>query len=159
MANATKAVEGDVGTLETDRFVVDGSNSITIPYEVQAGSVKVRGLTEDASKASSGKFKVTITQALEGTDGSTKIEFDSGDAPEGETLRVSYKRRVVNGQTVSIATNSTTAKGALYAHYPIYSSGTDCTEAAIKAWLHIYIPRVRVTALPGLTVKSSPFVW
>ena len=40
-------------------------------------------------------------------------------------------------------------KGSLYAHWPVYSSGTDCTESAIKGWLHLYVPRVRVTALPG----------
>lgn len=37
----------------------------------------------------------------------------------------------------------------MYAHWPVYSSGTDCTESSIKGWLHLYIPRVRVTALPG----------
>ena len=30
-----------------------------------------------------------------------------------------------------------------------YSSGVDCTTASVKGWLHLYIPRVRVTALPG----------
>lgn len=32
-----------------------------------------------------------------------------------------------------------------------YSAGTDCTEAAIKGWLHLYLPAVRVTALPGFS--------
>lgn len=67
----------------------------------------------------------------------------------GDTIRVSYRRRVVEAQRVVVTTTGTTAKGSLYAHWPVYSSGTDCTEAAIKGWLHLYIPRVRVTALPG----------
>lgn len=32
-----------------------------------------------------------------------------------------------------------------------YSDGTSCADAAIKAYLHLYIPRVRVTALPGFS--------
>ena len=32
-----------------------------------------------------------------------------------------------------------------------YSDGTSCADAAIKGILHLYIPRVRVTALPGFS--------
>lgn len=32
-----------------------------------------------------------------------------------------------------------------------YSDGTSCADAAVKAILHLYIPRVRVTALPGFS--------
>lgn len=32
-----------------------------------------------------------------------------------------------------------------------YSDGTSCADAAIKGILHMYIPRVRVTALPGFS--------
>ena len=60
-----------------------------------------------------------------------------------------YRRRVNGASVATVKTNSTTAKGSLYAHWPVYSSGTDCTESAIKGWLHLYVPRVRVTALPG----------
>lgn len=77
------------------------------------------------------------------------ITLSAEDATVGDTIRVSYRRRVINAQRVQVETTSTTAKGALYAHWPVYSSGTDCTESAIKGWLHLYIPRVRVTALPG----------
>ena len=67
----------------------------------------------------------------------------------GDTIRVAYRRRVNGASLATVKTNSTTAKGSLYAHWPVYSSGTDCTESAIKGWLHLYVPRVRVTALPG----------
>ena len=67
----------------------------------------------------------------------------------GDTLRVAYRRRVNAASVATVRTNSTTAKGSLYAHWPVYSSGTDCTESSVKGWLHLYIPRVRVTALPG----------
>lgn len=32
-----------------------------------------------------------------------------------------------------------------------YSDGTNCADAAILGWLHMYIPRVRVTSLPGFS--------
>ena len=123
---------------------------MTLPYEVQAGSIKIRGLTlAEGDTAAAGTFAVKITAATEETAGSTVITLAAEDVTAGDTIRVSFRRRVINAQRVQVKTNSTTAKGALYAHWPVYSSGTDCTESAIKGWLHLYIPRVRVTALPG----------
>lgn len=152
MANATNLVEGDVGTQETKRYDVATSLLITLPFEVQTGSVKIRGLQEATGQnaaVATGKFTVTITAATEIASGSTVIKLHEGDATVGDTIRVSYRRRVIDAQRVTVTTKSTTSKGALYAHWPVYSSGTDCTESSIKGWLHLYIPRVRVTALPG----------
>lgn len=148
MANAAKAMEGDVGTLETKRYEVGTGQTVTLPFEVQEGSVKIRGLAL-AEEAKAGSFSVKITAATADTAGSTVITLAADDATAGDTIRVSYRRRVVSAQRVQVRTDSTTAKGALYAHWPVYSSGTDCTESSIKGWLHLYIPRVRVTALPG----------
>lgn len=148
MANATNVTEGDFGTLETKRFDVTTGLKITIPYECQTGSVKIRGM-EEATTAAAGKYVVAITAAEASTAGSTEITFYEGDATVGDTIRVSYRRRVVGASKVTVKTTATTAKGALYAHWPVYSSGTDCTETAIKGWLHLYLPRCRVTALPG----------
>lgn len=119
---------------------------------MQAGSVKIRGLEEEtgaSASAASGKFTVKITASSEAAAGSTEITLAESDATVGDTIRVSYRRRVIGAQRVAVSTKSTTAKGALYAHWPVYSSGTDCTESAVKGWLHLHIPRVRVTALPG----------
>ena len=148
MANATNLVTGDFGTLESKRFEVETGQVINIPYECQTGSVKIRGLREDTTLAA-GKFTVAITAATADTDGATVVTLNTGDATVGDTIRVSYRRRMVDATQVSVSTKSTTAKGALYAHWPIYSAGGDCREAAVKAWLHLYLPRVRVTALPG----------
>lgn len=148
MANAAKAIEGDVGTLETKRYEVGTGQTVTLPFEVQEGSVKIRGLAL-ADEAAAGSFSVKITAATADAAGSTVITLAADDATAGDTIRVSYRRRVVGAQRVQVRTDSTTAKGALYAHWPVYSSGTDCTESSIKGWLHLYIPRVRVTALPG----------
>lgn len=103
----------------------------------------------DADTAAAGTFSVKITASTEEAAGSTVITLAAEDATAGDTIRVSFRRRVINAQRVQVRTDSTTAKGALYAHWPVYSSGTDCTESSIKGWLHLYIPRVRVTALPG----------
>lgn len=154
MANAIDMTNGDYGTRETERYDVV-ENKITIPYEVQAGSVKIRGLEETASTAEAGKFSVAITTATAQTAGKTEITLAAGDFTAGQPVRVSYVRRVVNGTQVSVLTTSSTAKGELWAHYPVYSSGVDCTDASIKGWVHMYFPRVRVTALPGLTSKLS----
>lgn len=148
MANAAKAIEGDVGTLETKRYEVGTGQTVTLPFEVQEGSVKIRGLAL-ADEATAGSFSVDITAATADAAGSTVITLAADDATAGDTIRISYRRRVVGAQRVQVRTDSTTAKGALYAHWPVYSSGTDCTESSIKGWLHLYIPRVRVTALPG----------
>lgn len=148
MANAGDSIEGDVGTLETKRYEVEEGLKVNIPYEVQEGSVKIRGM-EAAEEAAAGKFAVKITAATAEAGGTTELTFNAGDATVGDTVRVSYRRRVVDAHTLSVKTSGTTAKGSLYLHWPVYSAGSDCTEASIKGWLHMYIPRVRVTALPG----------
>lgn len=151
MANATNETEGDFGTRESRRFDVVSESSalkITLPYECKAGSVKIRGL-EEADTAAAGKFTVAITAAAASTDGKTVITFYTGDVAEGDTVRVSFIRRIVDSAKVAVKTTGTTCKGELWAHWPIYSSGTDCTEASIKAWLHLHMYRVRATALPG----------
>lgn len=145
MANAVSMKQGDVATLESKLYEVKAGLKITVPYEVQAKSVRISGF-EEADTAAAGKF--TVTAATEGTP-STDVTFFEGDVAVGDTVRVAYRRRVNAASVATVKTNSTTAKGALYAHWPVYSSGTDCAESAVKGYLHLYIPRVRVTALPG----------
>ena len=79
--------------------------------------------------------------------------MNSGDAAEGDDVAVTYKRRVVGAGRLVVKTTSTTAKGELYLHYPISSSGEDCTENNTIALLHIYFPKVRATALPGFSAS------
>ena len=73
-----------------------------------------------------------ITNAAASVAGSTEITLAAGDAAIGDTIRVSYKRRIVGGTRIQVRTDSTTAKGALYAKWPVYSGGTDCTESSVK---------------------------
>ncbi|MGN0763463.1 MAG: hypothetical protein ACI4MK_08735 [Aristaeellaceae bacterium] len=145
MANAVSMKQGDMATLESRLYEVKAGLKITLPFEVQEKSVRINGYTE-ADEAAAGKFAVKITTD---TSPSTEITFFEGDVEAGDTLRVAYRRRVNGASVATVKTNSTTAKGALYAHWPVYSSGTDCTESAVKGYLHLFVPRVRVTALPG----------
>ena len=147
MANAVQMVKGDVATLESKLYEVTTGLKITLPYEVQTGSVRINGF-EEAAEATAGKFSVVITTTGDNAP-NTVITFAENDVAVGDTLRVAYRRRVNGASVATVKTNSTTAKGALYAHWPVYSSGTDCTESSVKGYLHLFIPRVRVTALPG----------
>lgn len=115
---------------------------------MKAKSVYIAGL-EEGDAAAAGKYSVKITAAAEETDGSTVITLAEGDATVGDVIRVAYVRRVVDAQVVTVKTTSTTSKGAVVYRWPIYSSGTDCTEASVKGNLYMSVPRVRVTALPG----------
>ena len=150
MANATHQEEGDFGMLESDRFDVATGLKITMPFEVKSQSVVIRGL-EEAAAAAAGKFKVEITASGAETAGKTEITFAEGDVTVGQTVRVAYQRRLVGASKVPVKTTSTTAKGSLYAHWPIYSDGTNCADAGVKGILHLHIYRVRVTALPGFS--------
>jgi len=150
MANAAKQEDGDCGVFESNRYDVEQGLKITLPFETKAKSVKIRGL-EEGENAEAGKFKVEITAAAASTAGKTEITFYEGDVTVGQTIRVGYQRRAVDASKVSVKSTSTTAKGELYAHWPLYSDGTSCTDAAVKAWLHLHIYRVRVTALPGFS--------
>jgi len=150
MANGVQAVQGDFGIRESARYEVVTGLKINLPFEVQEGSVYIRGL-EEASTAGSGKYVVTITQSAAAVDGATEIAFYEGDVTVGQTVRVSYKRRIIDANKVPVKTTSTTAKGELYAHWPLYSDGTSCADASVKGLLHLHIYRCRVTALPGFS--------
>lgn len=127
MANAARLTHGDYNTVEADLFTVETGPKVVLPFEVQAGSVKIRNMTEDTT-AAAGKFSVAITAAGEQVDGKTEITFAANDVTVGDDIRVWYKRRVVDGAKVMVKTTSTTAKGELYLHYPISSSGEDLTK-------------------------------
>ena len=118
MANGVDTVEGDFGAFESARYEVEAGLKITLPFEVQSASVYIRGLTE-AQAVAANKFAVAITATAADTAGSTVITFNSGDVEVGQTIRVSYRRRVVSGAKVPVLTTSTTAKGELWAHWPL----------------------------------------
>lgn len=114
MANATSITAGDAAydTLESKLYEVKNS-SVTIPYKVTSGSVKVFGY-ETAETAATGKI------AVKTTDTETTVTFASGDVADGDTIRVAYRRVLgENANVVTVTTKSTTAKGSLTAHWPV----------------------------------------
>ncbi len=118
MANGVSMVEGDFGAFESARYDVEAGLKITLPFEVQEGSVYIRGM-EEASAVAANKYKVVITASAAAVDGSTVITFNSGDVTVGQTIRVGYKRRIIGAAKVPVLTTSTTAKGELWAHWPL----------------------------------------
>lgn len=153
MANAVTDTTADYGKFETKRYdVVD--NKITIPYEVQVESVAIRNMTR-AQAASAGKFAVAVTKATASSDPKTEITFAEGDYAEGETIRVSYKRRSVGATRIAISTTTPMSKGEVYATWPVYSSGTDCTESTQKGEIQVHLYRVRVSAAPGFDTSLT----
>lgn len=149
MANAEEIEEKDYTTLESRVCEIEDGLKVTLPFEVQRTSVKIlspRGLEPSLITP---HFEGEITEESHYMIRWTVIEFNASDVTVGQTIRISYKRRVVDGDRVTVKTDSTTAKGSFYAHYPLYSSGSDCTESSQKGTLHIYFPKCRATALPG----------
>jgi len=118
MANGVTQEDGDFGIVESKRFDVETGLKVTIPYEVKTGSVVIRGM-EEANAVAAGKFKVTITAAAAATAGKAEVTFNEGDVTVGQTIRVAYQRRVVSASKVPVKTTSTTAKGSLFAHWPV----------------------------------------
>lgn len=146
MANATPIKKKDTSTLESKLYRVGVGLTITIPYQTKEGSLRIKGFTEADGAPEAGKFTVDYGQDGEPE---TVITFNTGDCAVGDTMRVAYRRRVNGASVATVLTNSRTAKGSLSAHWPVYSSGTDANDSSIKGYLHLEIPRVRVTALPG----------
>lgn len=148
LAYATDLVVVDKGVVETGRYAVETGSKVTLPFEVQTGSVKIYPL-EEATTAAAGKFSVSVTASTAQAAGSTVITFAENDVAVGDYITVSYRRRAVDAAVASQKSTTTTARGELFLHYPIYSAGIDCTEAAIKAYVHLHIYRVRVSETPG----------
>ena len=140
-AYATKAEDKATTTRETASYEVATGSKIEIPYEAVEGSIYIRGM-EKAESATTGKYTVTSSS------GKTTITFAEGDVAVGDYIQVSYERTATM-HTMDMQTVGTMARGELWYHIPVYSAGIDCTEAAIKGYIHVHIFRVRVTTPPG----------
>lgn len=138
MANSVDIKTDDYDVMTSKRFEVKTGLVVDMPEDADMDTVFITGF-EKAEAVAEGKYTVT----------DHKITFNTGDLDVGAVIRVAYKRTIEDANVATVLTKSSTAKGSLTATWPVYSSGTDCTEASVKAYLHVYIPRVRVTALPG----------
>ena len=139
ITNATNAVDGDSCTFETKKYQVSADGKVELPFEVDATSVYVRGLELTTGTATAGKFTAAVAE------GKTTLTFSASDLPSDKEIYISYNRRIAAAHEVSIKTTTSSARGEVWYHFPVYSSGTDCTEASIKGWIHVHVYRVRVT--------------
>ena len=144
IVNAGSAVDGDSSTVETKKYAVKSGGTIELPFEVDTTSVYIRGLELTTGDVSTGKFKAAYAT------GKTTLTLSTDDVSTDDEIYVSYNRRLADAHQITVKTNTATAKGEVWMHWPVYSSGTDCTEAAIKGWVHVHVFRVRVTALPAI---------
>lgn len=166
--NLTQEI-GDFGAVETQRLeatVADNPDAdrygvaifgtaifsqenakVTIPFECLEGSIKVRGLVEGEHPAP-GVFSVYITRAEDGVSGQTVVYFHYTDVAAGEMVRVVYQRRVVNASRIEIGVVNQAAICEFYSRWPSYRY-----DGVIAGWVHLYIPRCRVTQGPDFANK------
>lgn len=140
ITNSTDSVDGDSCTLETKKYAVEAQKKIVLPFEIDVTTVYIRGM-EVADAVAEGKFTAAVANKK------TTLTFGS-DVAVGDELYVSYNRRIANAHEIAIKTTTSSARGEVWYHIPVYSSGVDCTDAAIKGYIHIHVYRVRVTTQP-----------
>lgn len=149
MANAVALQAATEPILKSALLEVGAGLVVTVPEKYATTpelNVFVNGFTMVASPATAESGDITVASATD----NTTLTFYAGDVAVGDTILVSYMHTPVNGQALYVPTSSGSARGELFVHYPVYSSGKDCTDASIKGYLTLNLYRVRVTELPGL---------
>lgn len=76
------------------------------------------------------------------------ITFHTGDVVVGDDVQITYTL-AGSGTKIPVSVISSSSQGALQLQYPVYSTGTDCSDSAIKGNLYLSVFKVRVTAMPG----------
>ena len=149
-----EAVEADNPYRDRYGLVVFGTGrfskecrKVILPFECKIGSIKVRGLVE-GNEPTMGVFSVYITRSEDGVSGQTVVYFDYRDVADGEMVRVVYQRRVVNASRIEICTTNQAAICEFYSRWPSYRY-----DGVIAGWVHLYIPRCRVTQGPEFANK------
>lgn len=135
ISNAGLAIDGDSYTVETKKYAVvagageGASPTITLPFEVDVSSIYIRGLSLVASASKAGEFS-----AAKDTDKSEVVlTFQAGDVAAGDEVYVSYKRRIAKAHDIIVNTNTASAKGEVWMHWPVYSAGTDLNVRSFVA--------------------------
>lgn len=133
-------------------YTVSSGLTISIPETIVVGSSFIFGSTYvTGAAASSGKH---IETAVTDPSTSTTITFHNGDAASGDIVRVVY-RVLATADRAKVLTTSTSARGEVTMKWPVYSSGVDCTEAAIKGYVILTIYMARVSAMPGFDTSLN----
>lgn len=149
VSTTAKNVAEDYGILEAGVYIVEDGLKIELPFEVQPTATKVNGLAYSTGTAEKGKFTCAVA------DKKTTITFASDDVTAGDQVQIMYRRRIANADVTKVLTTTGSARGELVITYPVMSAGDDCTAAAIKAYYHIHVYRVRVSARPSLDTSRG----
>lgn len=98
----------------TELKTIDTNHKITLSNTPVAGTVKINGLKEDTAVAE-GKFVVDTAAKT--------VEFNNDESGD---IEVTYETVVSVKELYS--DNKSSAVGTLYAMYPVYDDGSDCTS-------------------------------
>lgn len=82
------------------------------------------------------------------------LAFFADDIPDKTLVEVTYQS-TESATVVKVLTDSTTARGEVVMEWPVYSSGTDDADAAVKGAVIVNVPRARITALPGFDTSRK----
>ena len=147
MTGTENATDGNEDTLITEKLTIDKSGTTLFTHTSHvldpSKTYYIHGLEYvSGTTATSGKFCVTTADT--GHTGS-KLIFHADDVAEDDDILATYTFVAANTHSVPVKTNSPMARGEVWMHFPVYSSGSDCSDAAIKAIVDLHIYRVRVT--------------
>ena len=105
-----------------------------------------------------GGYIVTITPRWTETSTTNTLEVDHNvvDDPDHQGIKPNYtgsevRFRAPIYQPAAIAQfdNKSTAVGEAVLKWPVYASGDDCSDSAIKGYLILRMYRARITRMPG----------
>ena len=127
IVNAGSAVDADSSTVETKKYAVKTGGTIELPFETDATSVYIRGLELTTGTVETGKFTASVSG------GKTTLTLSTDDVAADDEIYVSYNRRLADAHQITVKTNTATAKGEVWMHWPVYSSGTDLNVRSFAA--------------------------
>ena len=127
--------EAPVYIFTSERVTVQSGNTATLSHTPETSKTMYAQGLKYSDTSGAGKFTVS---------GDT-LTFYAGDVTVGKDIFVSYYYANETAHVVPVKTNSSMARGEVWFHFPVYSSGSDCTESSVKGWVDVHIFRVRVT--------------
>ena len=140
----------DVGVKGGGQYPVVTGPKVEIPFQINTANVQVRGLTL-ADSVTTGKFTATYNDVTK----VTTLTFNDGDVTVGDTIVVTYERRVAQASVTTVTTVGGTARGSLTLTWAVMSAGDDCSVASVIGYYHLKVPRVMVTTRASLDTSRG----
>lgn len=133
-------------------YTVETGLKIEIPFQVNTANIQIAGFdVQSSGTAAAGK----PVAAYDSTNKKTTITFAADDAVVGDDMLVTYERAVAKAEVTTITTVGGAARGSLTMTWAVMSAGDDCSQAAVKGYLHLKVPRVMVTTRASLDTSRS----